>query len=104
MQRQENFVTKAAIKRLLGPPSPRMPSMPRDTLEWLEANYPPKCYEPGRETLEAHLQYAGKVDLVQFLRASYSETTDDIAMSALTDDNSIAAMIEREYLGHEGTD
>lgn len=97
VERQQNSVTREMHKRL-NPRSPyAIPDVPRALLEWLEKAYPARCYEAVQETLEAHLQYAGKVALVQFLRASFSETSDDIAMSALTDDNSLSAMVEREY-------
>ena len=39
-------------------------------LEELEVDYPPKCKSPD-ETLEAHAQYAGKVELVSILRGRY---------------------------------
>ena len=45
------------------------PEIDLDLLKWLEAAYPPRCYEgnPG-ESLEQHLKYAGAVGLISYLR------------------------------------
>lgn len=45
------------------------PTISEALVVWLESIYPPKCYEPSRETKAEHLQYAGCVKLVQNLRA-----------------------------------
>lgn len=43
------------------------PDIDRELVERLEAAFPPRCYD-GRSKLEAHLMYAGKVELVALLR------------------------------------
>ena len=47
-----------------------------DLLEFLEATFPPRCYDPSAETLEDHLKYAGKVDLVQAMRLAYDRAEE----------------------------
>jgi hypothetical protein len=41
-----------------------------DLVDLLTFLYPPRCKEPG-ETLEEHMLYAGKVQLIQMLSEAY---------------------------------
>lgn len=75
MQKPENHVTRAMQHRLLGAqgtvtPAPRVPE---ELVKWLEARFPPKCYEPSLEKLEDHLLYAGMVGLVASMRGTLEE-------------------------------
>lgn len=45
-----------------------MPNTVVALIEELEADFPPKCKSPD-ESLDAHMTYAGKVELVTYLRA-----------------------------------
>ena len=49
------------------------PTVSRTLVDWLEGIYPPRCYDVGNETLEQHLQYAGKSSLVQDLKTILEE-------------------------------
>lgn len=52
------------------------PEVTKDLVEWLEACYPPVCYDPRRESLEAHILYAGTVELVRVLRNLHEHQMD----------------------------
>ena len=72
MKRPTNHVTReqaqrTASGRLQGA---EVPEVPLDLLQALEAAFPPRCYE-AKTSLEEHLMYAGKVQLVEALRATY---------------------------------
>lgn len=60
------------------------PDIDEALVKHLEAAFPPKCYE-GVGSLEAHLVYAGKVQLVQTLRdiltAQKTQEADDGLLS-----------------------
>lgn len=56
-------------------------------MKWLEASFPPRCYEPSQETLEAHLLYAGRVSLVASMRVTLEQQkAGQGALAALADD------------------
>jgi hypothetical protein len=48
-----------------------LPPFTKEQIEALEASFPPRCYNPSRESVEEHLKYAGRVELIATLRASY---------------------------------
>lgn len=61
------------IKRLLRDSTPsELPLPDEDLVVFLEETFPPRCYDPRSEDLEAHLKYAGKVELIQAMRAALS--------------------------------
>lgn len=66
--RPSNHVTRQLAERFKETGAP-CPDLTETLLVWLEAAYPPQCYDPQRESLEQHLKYAGKVDLIASLRA-----------------------------------
>lgn len=43
----------------------------REMLDTLASQYRPRCFNPDRETVEEHLRYAGKVELVQLIRSQH---------------------------------
>lgn len=71
-----NHVTRALLEAAAGAPSDLIPEVPEDLLLFLEKLYPPKCYTARGESLEQHLLYAGMVELVAYLRASYEEQVE----------------------------
>ncbi|MCW2317129.1 hypothetical protein M2322_002683 [Rhodoblastus acidophilus] len=61
---------KTQLKEEPLPPPPITPEL----VAWLLTAFPPRCYEgPRSETLEDHLKYAGKVELVEQLRNELEE-------------------------------
>lgn len=68
-----NHATDEMLRRIPNGTTLPIPEVDLTLLEFLEELYPPRCYEPGRESLEDHLKYAGMVDLVRMLRGSYEE-------------------------------
>jgi hypothetical protein len=68
--RPQNHVTRAADARRanLETQSPGPGLIPDRVIDYYAAAYPPRCIRPG-ETLEDHLRYAGKVDLVEAMRS-----------------------------------
>lgn len=51
--------------------SSQPPEAPEELLVWLETVFPARCYtSTDGETLEQHLLYAGKVDLIDLLRSA----------------------------------
>lgn len=69
-------------------PPPGHVAIPRDLVRWLKEMYPEECYRAdGGMSLEDHLQYAGKAELVRDL-AFYAEqrSFEEAAMGALVDD------------------
>lgn len=46
----------------------QLPRLTMRDIEALEAVYPPRCLRPG-ESVESHLRYAGKVDLILVLKS-----------------------------------
>ena len=74
MQRPVNHVTREQAKRAQERGLP-CPDLTEAQVAWLEVHFAPKCYEPTKENLEAHLKYAGKVELVAMLRAQLDERT-----------------------------
>ncbi|WP_298951536.1 hypothetical protein [uncultured Methylobacterium sp.] len=68
--RPSNHVTEAQeAARKAAFSSTAWPDVPEDLVAYLEASFPPACYDPRRESLEAHLGYGGQVTLVGLLRA-----------------------------------
>jgi len=51
------------------------PDIDKELIERLEAAFPPRCYD-GRGRLEAHLLYAGKVELIATLRDIYTQQAE----------------------------
>lgn len=51
------------------------PEVPKSLIEWLEREFPPRCLGTA-ETVEDHLRYAGKVELVQSLRDRFNDQPD----------------------------
>ncbi len=45
----------------------KVPVVPEALVAWLERTFPPRCLERDEEPRHAH-RYAGKVELVAFLR------------------------------------
>lgn len=75
--RPKNHLTDAMERRVLeGIVSAgvrgRMPEVSAELCDALEQMFPPVCYM-GQGTLEDHLIYAGKVELVAILRAHQKE-------------------------------
>lgn len=63
----------------MGGPKPiPMPDIDEELLDYLEGLYPARCYNPMQEDLETHLRYAGKVDLITVLRASFEEQSEPV--------------------------
>lgn len=65
----QNHVTRAqlAVKNGL---EVKLPLLDRDSIEALEALFPPRCLRPN-EMVEDHLRYAGAVELIGSLRARF---------------------------------
>lgn len=57
-----------------------LPTTIPDLLDQLEEQYPPRCLKPGEE-VEAHIRYAGKVELIEHLR-DLLNATEKKAMAA----------------------
>lgn len=95
-----NKPSNHAIKEMVGrlsreqtqSDSTPVPEVDLTLLEFLEELYPPRCYTGTGETLEAHLKYAGAVELVQMLRGSYEEQVS----GAEADMNDLIAAMEPE--------
>lgn len=89
MQKPENYITRAARERILGAQTPAVP-VPRvseELIKWLEATFPPKCYEPAKERIEDHLLYAGMVTLIQSMKITMTEQQmGEVALAALADE------------------
>lgn len=56
-----------------------LPSSVEGVIADLEANYPPRCKSPD-ESLEAHMMYAGQVDLIAVLRSRFEWTRQNYRM------------------------
>lgn len=62
---------------------PALPHIPKELMAWLREEYKPRCYD-GTGGLEAHLVFAGKVELVAWLHEEYLKQTDaERAVNAL---------------------
>lgn len=88
MDKPENYVTRAVHERALGNATPRLPvpRVPSELVAWLEQQFPPRCYE-GKERIEDHLRYAGRVELVASMRSTMQEQQlGEVALAALADD------------------
>lgn len=83
LNKPRNHVTEALTKGHTRPVP--MPDVPEDLLLFLEGLYPPRCYDPRAENLEAHLRYAGHVDLIAALRASFEEQTRELVLDDAED-------------------
>ena len=96
--RPSNHVTRALDAKLTSgrPDSPGpMPPVSDDFVRWLEANFPPRCKEPG-EGLEAHLDYGGKVRLAETIRSNHElskRSAADLMLDPDLDDNEIADVL-----------
>lgn len=66
-----------------------MPEVDPRFLAWLITTLPPRCYRPGQETLEDHLKYAGKVELVEAIRMEHERRLAEVVPE---DDDEIAAL------------
>lgn len=66
--RPSNHVTRDLAKRLSQEGAP-CPDLTETMVAWLEAAYPPRCLDLTRESVETHLMYSGKVELIASLRA-----------------------------------
>lgn len=69
MNRPENHVTRAQAALQTGR-EVKLPILDRESLEALEALFPPRCIS-RTQTIEDHLRYAGVVEHVQSLRAAF---------------------------------
>lgn len=86
LHKPQNHVTRALLEAAANVPSDPIPEVPEDLLLFLEKLFPPQCYTGTRgESLEAHLLYAGKVELVSYLRASF-EDQEDASLALDTED------------------
>lgn len=90
LNKPENHATRSIRERILasqqGNPTPA-PRVPEELVKWLEASFPPRCYDPNVEVLEAHLLYAGRVGLVASMRATFEQQkAGQGALAALADD------------------
>lgn len=47
------------------------PKLAEEQITAMEALWPPRCYDPKNETIEEHLKYAGKVEMVATLRGQF---------------------------------
>lgn len=85
----ENHATRAMRDRLFASqahPEPA-PYVPEGLVQWLEATFPPRCYEPNQEKLEDHLLYAGRVSLIASMRGTVeAQKVKGGALAALADD------------------
>lgn len=64
---------------------PTLPYIPKDLITWLVEEFKPHCYD-GTGGLEAHLVFAGKVELVAWLREEHLRQDDAAkAINALGD-------------------
>lgn len=54
---------------------PNMPHIPQDLVRFLTVKYPPRCKSPT-ESLEAHMEYAGKVNLINMLQVWHDQQND----------------------------
>lgn len=81
-------MTRIGLRHLPQPPEPETvapcPEVDLDLLKWLEATYPPRCYEgePG-QSIEQHLKYAGAVGLISLLRNTRDQQVQDLMENAL---------------------
>ena len=58
------------------------PEVTKELVRWLQTQYPPRCYSgDAGETLEQHLQYAGKVDLVFELATIHEDQRTDASFA-----------------------
>jgi hypothetical protein len=79
-------------------PSPDfVPEIDLALLRFLERLYPPVCYDPRRGTLEDHLMYAGKAELVAELRETYNRA-EEYEAEVTTAEINADYMAEREQV------
>lgn len=72
-QKPRNHVTDQQQAFLAGPDlTEKLPVFSRESLEALEGLFPPLCLGRG-ESVEDHLRYAGKVELVEMLRNRHDQ-------------------------------
>lgn len=88
--------------------SPSIPLIPKELLRYLQEGHPPRCYTAIGESIEQHLRYAGKVELIATLAAHAQQQAEEdpiqrhaaeqMAMLDLEDDPEIA---HTAYLKHQ---
>lgn len=72
-RKPRNHVTDQQQAFLAGPDlTEKLPVFTRESLEALEALFPPRCLGRG-ESAEDHLRYAGKAELVEMLRNRHDQ-------------------------------
>ena len=87
ISRPSNHVTRDMAERLAGQGS-SCPDLTELMVSYLEAQFPPKCFNPDTTTEAQHHAYRGKVELVAMLRAQLTErhegdvTLDPLVMPA----------------------
>ena len=58
-----------------------LPDIDEGLVSALESLFPPRCYE-GDETVESHLLYAGRVQLIKELREEYTRQVKEAVIDA----------------------
>lgn len=71
MKRPTNHVTRA-IDAFREPHPPGLPVLSLEDITKLEEAFPPRCLSRV-DTVEEHLRYAGKVELVEMLKAVHEK-------------------------------
>ncbi|RWP84740.1 MAG: hypothetical protein EOR11_19970 [Mesorhizobium sp.] len=72
-QKPRNHVTDQQQAFLAGPDlTDKLPVFSRESIEELETQFPPRCLGRG-ESVEEHLRYAGKVELVEMFRNRHKQ-------------------------------
>lgn len=71
-----------------------IPYVTESLVEALEALFPPRCLKVG-ESVEQHLRYAGKVELIALLRANCLASPKALELNE-DDDALIDEMVEHE--------
>lgn len=78
-----NYAVREALSRLMATAiSGPYPEVDETLVAHLEALYPPQCYTGDGESLEAHLLYAGKVQLIVELRNVLEKQSEEEAVAA----------------------
>lgn len=82
-----NHVTDSLQAFLAGPDIvPGLPVLPAEAIEKLEEMFQPRCLQRN-ETAEEHLRYAGKVELVEWLRNRLSIYQSEADLGGQTDED-----------------
>lgn len=56
--------------------NPILPETTADLIKFLDKQYPAKCIEPRQSLEDAH-RYAGKRELVEYLKLKFKESNED---------------------------